>query len=96
MNNCSNRRLTLLSILFSGFGPKGDMDVQVLRSSSDWSHGILTEPSIQNAYCQLINEATSYIYIENQVCFLLLHPTSLNIAADAASCLLSVLCVVPW
>lgn len=43
------------------------MDVQVLRSSADWSHGILNEPSIQNAYIQLIREASHYIYIENQV-----------------------------
>ncbi|THU96802.1 phospholipase D/nuclease [Dendrothele bispora CBS 962.96] len=40
--------------------------VQVVRSVSDWSHGVLTEHSIQNAYIQLINEANHYIYIENQ------------------------------
>ncbi|KIY68459.1 phospholipase D/nuclease [Cylindrobasidium torrendii FP15055 ss-10] len=40
--------------------------VQVCRSVSDWSHGVLTEHSIQNAYIQLINEASHYIYIENQ------------------------------
>lgn len=42
------------------------MRVQVVRSSADWSHGILTEHSIQNAYCQLIAEASHFIYIENQ------------------------------
>ncbi|KAF7314957.1 Phospholipase [Mycena indigotica] len=42
------------------------MRVQVIRSVSDWSHGVLTEHSIQNAYCQLIREAEHYIYIENQ------------------------------
>lgn len=49
-----------------GLGPKGNMKVQVVRSSSDWSHGILTEHSIQNAYIQLIEESNHCIYIENQ------------------------------
>ncbi|KAK0243927.1 phospholipase D [Armillaria nabsnona] len=40
--------------------------VQVVRSVSDWSHGVLTEHSIQNAYIQLILEANHFIYIENQ------------------------------
>ncbi|KAF9259463.1 phospholipase D/nuclease [Marasmius fiardii PR-910] len=40
--------------------------VQVVRSVSDWSHGVLTEHSIQNAYIQLIREANHFIYIENQ------------------------------
>ncbi|KAF7313495.1 Phospholipase [Mycena chlorophos] len=42
------------------------MLVQVVRSVSDWSHGVLTEHSIQNAYCQLIRESEHFIYIENQ------------------------------
>ncbi|KIY47816.1 phospholipase D/nuclease [Fistulina hepatica ATCC 64428] len=40
--------------------------VQAIRSVSDWSHGVLTEHSIQNAYIQLISEAEKFIYIENQ------------------------------
>jgi phospholipase D1/2 len=40
--------------------------VQVCRSVSDWSHGVLTEHSIQNAYIELIREAKHFIYIENQ------------------------------
>lgn len=40
--------------------------VQVVRSVSDWSHGVLTEHSIQNAYIRLIREAEHFIYIENQ------------------------------
>ncbi|KAF9473130.1 phospholipase D/nuclease [Pholiota conissans] len=40
--------------------------VQAVRSVSDWSHGVLTEHSIQDAYIQLIKEAEHYIYIENQ------------------------------
>ncbi|KAI0071462.1 phospholipase D/nuclease [Panus rudis PR-1116 ss-1] len=46
--------------------PQGTCRVQVVRSVSDWSHGVLTERSIQNAYIQLIREANHYIYIENQ------------------------------
>ncbi|GAA5875841.1 hypothetical protein JCM16303_004016 [Sporobolomyces ruberrimus] len=46
--------------------PGGTVKVQVVRSSADWSHGILTEHSIQNAYRQLILEAAHSIYIENQ------------------------------
>ncbi|KAF8317462.1 phospholipase D/nuclease [Clavulina sp. PMI_390] len=49
-----------------GHGPYGNMRVQVVRSVSDWSHGVLTEHSIQNAYKQLIMEARHFIYIENQ------------------------------
>ncbi|KAG8908268.1 hypothetical protein FRB99_007801 [Tulasnella sp. 403] len=44
----------------------GTCNVQVLRSVSDWSHGVLTEHSIQNAYIQMIREANHFIYIENQ------------------------------
>ncbi|GJE90640.1 phospholipase D [Phanerochaete sordida] len=46
--------------------PNGTCRVQAVRSVSDWSHGVLTEKSIQNAYCQLILEANHFIYIENQ------------------------------
>ncbi|KAH9971878.1 hypothetical protein BGW80DRAFT_1318971 [Lactifluus volemus] len=43
--------------------PYGTCRVQVVRSVSDWSHGVLTEHSIQNAYIQLIREANHFIYI---------------------------------
>jgi len=46
--------------------PNGSCRVQAIRSVSDWSHGVLTEHSVQNAYCQLILEANHFIYIENQ------------------------------
>ncbi|KAF8737923.1 hypothetical protein AX14_012197 [Amanita brunnescens Koide BX004] len=46
--------------------PKGSCNVQVVRSVSDWSHGVLTEHSIQNAYIKLILESERFIYIENQ------------------------------
>ncbi|EKM74848.1 hypothetical protein AGABI1DRAFT_132820 [Agaricus bisporus var. burnettii JB137-S8] len=44
----------------------GTCTVQVVRSVSDWSHGVLTEHSIQNAYLKMIEEAEHFIYIENQ------------------------------
>ena len=46
--------------------PMGNVKAQIVRSSSDWSSGILTEHSIQNAYVELIKNAQHYVYIENQ------------------------------
>jgi phospholipase D1/2 len=45
---------------------QGTVHAQIVRSSADWSSGILTEQSIQNAYCQIIRDAKHYVYIENQ------------------------------
>lgn len=40
-----------------GHSPFGSMKVQVVRSVSDWSHGVLTEKSIQNAcLCRITRE----------------------------------------
>ena len=47
-------------------GGHGTVHAQVVRSSADWSSGILTESSIQNAYCQVIRDAKHFVYIENQ------------------------------
>ena len=47
-------------------GQQGSVHAQIVRSSADWSSGILTEHSIQNAYCQIIEEAQHFVYIENQ------------------------------
>jgi len=44
----------------------GSLHTQLVRSSADWSSGILTEQSIQNAYCQVIRGAQHFVYIENQ------------------------------
>ncbi|KDN41694.1 phospholipase D/nuclease [Tilletiaria anomala UBC 951] len=44
----------------------GSASIQVIRSSADWSLGILTENSIQSAYIEAIREANHCIYIENQ------------------------------
>ncbi|OJA19475.1 hypothetical protein AZE42_04918 [Rhizopogon vesiculosus] len=46
--------------------PHGSCRVQAVRSVCDWSHGVLTERSVQNAYIQMIKEANHFIYIENQ------------------------------
>ncbi|GAM84408.1 hypothetical protein ANO11243_024030 [Dothideomycetidae sp. 11243] len=45
---------------------QGSVHAQVVRSSADWSSGILTEHSIQNAYVEIIRNAQHYVYIENQ------------------------------
>ena len=51
---------------FDVSGGHGTVHAQLVRSSADWSSGILTEQSIQNAYCQIIRDAKHYVYIENQ------------------------------
>lgn len=47
-------------------GQQGTVHAQIVRSSGDWSSGILVEHSIQNAYSELIRNAQHYVYIENQ------------------------------
>lgn len=39
---------------------------QIVRSCSKWSHGVSTEHSIQNAYCEVIRNSQHFVYIENQ------------------------------
>ena len=45
---------------------QGTVHAQVVRSSGDWSSGILAEHSIQNAYIEVIRNAQHFVYIENQ------------------------------
>lgn len=45
---------------------RGTIHAQVVRSSGDWSSGILTDHSIQNAYSDIIRKAEHFVYIENQ------------------------------
>ncbi|KAL8746040.1 MAG: hypothetical protein Q9190_001907 [Brigantiaea leucoxantha] len=45
---------------------QGTVHAQVVRSSGDWSSGILVEHSIQNAYSEIIRNAQHFVYIENQ------------------------------
>lgn len=47
-------------------GQQGSVRAQIVRSSADWSSGILVEHSIQNAYVEIIRNARHYVYIENQ------------------------------
>jgi phospholipase D1/2 len=47
-------------------GKQGTVHAQIVRSSADWSSGILQENSIQNAYLEAIESAQHYVYIENQ------------------------------
>lgn len=44
----------------------GTVHAQIVRSSADWSSGIITDHSIQNAYSEIIEKAQHYVYIENQ------------------------------
>ncbi|KAF2231066.1 phospholipase D/nuclease [Viridothelium virens] len=45
---------------------QGSVHAQLVRSSADWSSGILLEHSIQNAYIEVIRNAQHFVYIENQ------------------------------
>lgn len=48
-------------------GLGGTCEVQLLRSSGNWSLGLQeTEKSIQNAYLKLIETSEHFVYIENQ------------------------------
>ncbi|MCJ1281593.1 hypothetical protein MMC26_000913 [Xylographa opegraphella] len=39
---------------------------QVVRSCTNWSHGVDTEHSVANAYISIIRDSQHFIYIENQ------------------------------
>jgi phospholipase D1/2 len=47
-------------------GSQGTVHAQIVRSSDDWSSGILNDQSIQNAYKEVIENAEHFVYIENQ------------------------------
>lgn len=44
----------------------GGIPCQIVRSCTKWSHGVPTEHSIQNAYCEIIRNSQHFVYIENQ------------------------------
>ncbi|KND02124.1 uncharacterized protein SPPG_02618 [Spizellomyces punctatus DAOM BR117] len=44
----------------------GSLQIQILRSASQWSAGTPREKSINNAYIDLIRNSKHYVYIENQ------------------------------
>ena len=62
----SNNKLenNIVNVKYFSEGIKSN--VQVLRSSCDWSAGIKKEDSILQAYIKLIRESEHCIYIENQ------------------------------
>ncbi|KAF2628526.1 phospholipase D/nuclease [Macroventuria anomochaeta] len=45
---------------------RANVDCQITRSSTKWSHNISTEHSIQNAYIETIRNSQHFVYIENQ------------------------------
>ncbi|KAI0910871.1 phospholipase D/nuclease [Ustulina deusta] len=45
---------------------RGTIHAQIVRSSADWSSGVLRDHTIQNAYKEVIRNAQHYVYIENQ------------------------------
>ncbi|KAI1172660.1 phospholipase D/nuclease [Nemania sp. FL0916] len=45
---------------------RGTISAQIVRSSADWSSGILKDHTIQNAYIEVIKNAQHFVYIENQ------------------------------
>lgn len=48
-------------------GDGGPCEVQMVRSSADWSHGLAKpERSVQTAYKDIIENAQRFVYIENQ------------------------------
>ncbi|KAL8855467.1 MAG: hypothetical protein Q9198_010843, partial [Flavoplaca austrocitrina] len=51
--------------LHGGFQDAG-IPCQIVRSCSKWSHGVVTEQSIQNAYIDVIQRSQHFVYIENQ------------------------------
>ncbi|KAJ9248649.1 hypothetical protein DTO207G8_7285 [Paecilomyces variotii] len=44
----------------------GQFKCQIVRSCSQWSHGVPTEHSIADAYAAIIRDSKHFIYIENQ------------------------------
>ncbi|KAI0889509.1 phospholipase D/nuclease [Annulohypoxylon maeteangense] len=45
---------------------RGTIHAQIVRSSADWSSGVLTDCTIASAYSEIIRNAQHYVYIENQ------------------------------
>lgn len=56
----------LTPLTSKALGERGTVHAQIVRSSSDWSSGILNDCSIQNAYIEAIGSAKHFVYIENQ------------------------------
>ena len=56
----------LTSLSTKNLDNRGTVRAQIVRSSADWSSGILKDNSIQNAYSEIIRNAEHFVYIENQ------------------------------
>ena len=56
---------TSFSQIQGGYQDAG-IPCQLVRSCTEWSHGIPTEHSIANAYIKIIQTSQHFIYIENQ------------------------------
>lgn len=67
----------------------GPCNVQAVRSACDWSHGILKEESIANAYKAIITSAQHYVYIENQFFSAYPRPPRARSSARLLACLLA-------
>ena len=52
--------------LAEGGHQKGGLTCQIVRSCTDWSHGVDTEHSVANAYISVIENSQHFVYIENQ------------------------------
>ncbi|EFX04791.1 phospholipase d1 [Grosmannia clavigera kw1407] len=61
-----------------GLGLSGTCEVQILRSASAWSLGVMdVECSIQTAYISMIEESDHFVYMENQ--FFITSTETLNV-----------------
>ncbi|RXK34159.1 hypothetical protein BBD39_06110 [Arsenophonus endosymbiont of Bemisia tabaci Asia II 3] len=47
-------------------GPLGGMHCQIVRSCTQWSHGVPLEHSIADAYIDVIRRSEHFVYMENQ------------------------------
>ncbi|KAL1589914.1 hypothetical protein WHR41_01104 [Cladosporium halotolerans] len=47
-------------------GPLGGMKCQIVRSCTQWSHGVPLEHSIADAYIDVIKRSEHFVYMENQ------------------------------
>jgi phospholipase D1/2 len=47
-------------------GPLGGMQCQIVRSCTQWSHGVPLEHSIADAYIDVIRKSEHFVYMENQ------------------------------
>ena len=62
MHQAEERYLDELEAAHSGEG----ITCQIVRSCTQWSHGVKTEHSIANAYIGIIHDSQHFVYIENQ------------------------------